>query len=138
MKRDIRLIPFSKEHHQTLKLGHYLQRLTEIEADLTMTLKQIQELSESANRAVCEERALLLNHFAEEERELQSIIDQLPNQDLKFQFETEHQQLRQILSQNEWTLNELVSLGRLLIDHTRFEERALFPAIEDYWASSSR
>ncbi len=133
MKRDSRLIPFSKEHHQTLKLGNDLRRLTEIEANPAITLKQIQALLESASKAVHAEKALLLGHFAEEERELQSIIDQLPNQDLKWQFQAEHRQLRQILSQNEWSLNELIALGTLLIAHTRFEERSLFPAIESYW-----
>ncbi|GGZ94363.1 hypothetical protein DC083_07010 [Ignatzschineria ureiclastica] len=136
MKRDPRLIPFSKEHHQTLKLGNYLRRLTEIEADPAITLKQIQALLESANRAVNEDRASLLNHFAEEERLLQPILDQWSDQHFNHQFQAEHQQLRQILLRNEWTLNELIDLGTLLIAHTRFEERSLFPAIENYWALS--
>lgn len=133
MKRDSRLIPFSKEHHQTLKLGNYLRRLSEIEADPEINLKQIQTLLESANRAVNEDRASLLKHFSEEEQLLQPILDQWADQHLNHQFQAEHQQLRQILSQNEWTLNELIDLGTLLITHTRFEERSLFPAIEDYW-----
>lgn len=122
MKRDPRLIEFSREHHSALKLGLFLRNSQNIDE----CNSQIQAL-----------KTMLLEHFYEEEKDLLNIIDALPNPSLRERFLSDHQALRSLLLQDHLSLHEAKAFGQLLIDHSRFEERELFPAIQQYWRNDN-
>lgn len=118
MKRDPRLIEFSREHHSALKLGLFLRNSQDVDECNT----HIQAL-----------KTMLLEHFNEEEKDLLNIIDVLPNPSLRERFISDHQALRSLLIQDHLHLHDAKIFGELLVDHSRFEERKLFPAIQQYW-----
>lgn len=118
MKRDPRLIEFSREHHLALKLGKLLENTTSVE---------------KGNVELGEYRTLLLNHFLEEEKMLNSIIETLDHS-VKERFHSDHAQLRNYLKKEILTISELQQFGAFLIAHTRFEERELFQLVQKSWA----
>lgn len=121
MKRDPRLIEFSREHHLALKLGNSLAKA---------------ESAEKANAAVDEHREFLLGHFLEEEDDLLEIIEKLDNDAVGERFLQDHHDLRQFLEKRDLSLEALQAFGALLIAHTRFEERELFTLIQQFWTTS--
>ncbi len=118
MKRDPRLIEFSREHHSALKLGLFLKN----SANLIEMNQQINELKE-----------MLIQHFSEEEKELTDILNTFNQPDLKDRFIQDHKDLRHLLNQHEYNYEDAKAIGVLLTDHSRFEERELFSAIQTYW-----
>ena len=118
MKRDPRLIEFSREHHLALKLGNRLVKVRSVE---------------EGNVDVDEYRDFLLAHFIEEEHDLLTIIERLDNDTVGERFLKEHAILRALLEQRSLSLTKLQEFGELLIAHTRFEERELFTLIQEYW-----
>lgn len=118
MKRDPRLIEFSREHHLALKLGNALAKV---------------ESAEAGNAEVDEHREFLLAHFLEEEQDLLEIIKEIDNDAVGERFLNDHVQLRAFLQQESLSLQELQEFGTQLIAHTRFEERELFTLIQQYW-----
>lgn len=118
MKRDPRLIEFSREHHLALKLGNRLVKVRSVE---------------EGNVDVDEYRDFLLAHFIEEEHDLLTIIERLDNDTVGERFLKEHAILRALLEQRSLSLAKLQEFGELLIAHTRFEERELFTLIQEYW-----
>ncbi|UNM97146.1 hemerythrin HHE cation-binding protein [Ignatzschineria rhizosphaerae] len=121
MKRDPRLIEFSREHHLALKLGSTLAKAKDLEA---------------GNAAVDEYRTFLLAHFLEEERDLLEIIKKIGNDAVGEQFLQDHKVLREFLQQKNLSLEALQEFGKQLIAHTRFEERELFTLIQEFWDQS--
>ncbi len=117
MKRDPRLIEFSREHHQALKLGKYLENTISVE---------------KGNVELEQYRIMLLAHFTEEEQMLNHIVDTL-DLAVKARFHNDHAELRNYLKKGILTISELQQLGTLLISHTRFEERELFQMIQEQW-----
>lgn len=120
MKRDPRLIAFSREHHRALKLGNDLTKVESVEA---------------GNGMLDEHRQLLLEHFLEEEQDLSEMIEQL-DEPVRWQFLQDHHDLRLLLQQAQLSVDDLHYFGQRLIAHTRFEERELFQLIQQLWASS--
>lgn len=118
MKRDPRLIEFSREHHSALKLGFFLKNSN----DNTEMNLQIHAL-----------KNILLHHFFEEEQELWEILNNFDQSSLKDRFLSDHKNLRQLLNQDTYTYEDAKAIGTLLTDHSRFEERELFPAIQNFW-----
>ncbi len=118
MKRDSRLIAFSREHHLALKLGNQLAKI---------------DCAEKGNSEIAANRAMLLTHFSEEEDDLLEIIKKLDNDAVRERFLKDHQQLRALLTKGQLSLQELQQFGTQLIAHTRFEERELFALIQEYW-----
>ncbi len=116
MKRHERLRPFSREHHQALKLGLALS----------------QQRGEAAALLVMH-KASVLRHFDEEERLFAPLFDCWTEHQLSDRFYAEHLRLRAELAQTQ--PQNQTQIGQLLIDHVRFEERVLFVAIEAYWAA---
>ncbi|GAA5095835.1 hemerythrin domain-containing protein [Wohlfahrtiimonas larvae] len=121
MKRDPRLIEFSREHHSALKLGLLIKNSD----DLPLLIKEIKKA-----------KGMLLNHFAEEETDLLSIMNEMNSPNLVAQFESDHKQLRAYLHQSELALDDVKAFGALLTSHSRFEEKELFQAIQAYWAET--
>ena len=81
MKRDPRLIEFSREHHQALKLGKLLENTISVE---------------KGNVELEKYREMLLLHFQEEEEMLNSIIETFDHS-VTERFHNDHAQLRSYL-----------------------------------------
>ena len=118
MKRDPRLVEFSREHHSALKLGLLIKNSD----DLALLTKEIKKA-----------KGMLLNHFAEEETDLLGIMNCIGDQSVIDRFEDDHKKLRRYLHQSELTLEDVKAFGALLTSHSRFEEQELFQVIQDYW-----
>lgn len=76
------------------------------------------------------------NHISEHfENEEKYLIDLIANQSLKEQFLAEHKQIREvvnsILTYPEAANKNALILSEILNNHIRFEERVLFPEIEN-------
>lgn len=108
MKRHPFLKPLSREHHHALVLARRATR-----GDLTAA---------DVRRAFYEELAL---HFAFEEEQLLPALRAAGAADLVHRAEREHDQIRAAIA-----AEDVVTFGRLLTEHVRFEERELFPAFE--------
>ena len=118
MKRDPRLVEFSREHHSALKLGLLIKNSD----DLALLIKEIKKA-----------KGMLLNHFAEEETDLLGIMHRIGDQSVIDRFEDDHKKLRRYLHKSELTLEDVKAFGALLTSHSRFEEQELFQVIQDYW-----
>lgn len=123
--RHSTLKPFSRDHHTGLVHANRMVRSAESD-------------SEARRLAVVgfldAWRAELAQHFADEERLLLSFMIERDVQRL----ETEHAQLRALVAAApervaDSTLdpNWIRHLGQLLYDHIRWEERELFPLLQD-------
>ncbi|QID19591.1 hemerythrin HHE cation-binding protein [Nitrogeniibacter mangrovi] len=110
MQRDPRLVPLSREHHAALRLGRQL-------------------INGGASMALGAQRAELAAHFAEEERSLAPLLETHGEHALAARLRAEHRQLEALFAAAERGERE-AEAGRALIDHVRFEERELFPAVE--------
>lgn len=123
MRRHILLQPLSRDHHQTLRLARQLQHESDI------------------NELACAVRAQqtnLLDHFTEEERFFADLADSLC--DLRIprllqQMYDEHVALREHLAalavdRPTKPIGAYQHLGRALAEHIAFEERQLFPALQ--------
>lgn len=119
MKRDPRLVEFSREHHSALKLGLLIKNSD----DLALLTKEIKKL-----------KGMLLSHFAEEEVDLLHLVRKIDKPALLDRFEDDHKKLRRYLHQSEFTLEDVKAFGALLTSHSRFEEQELFQAIQAYWS----
>jgi len=123
MRRHILLQPLSRDHHQTLRLARQLQH----ESDIN-TLAS----------AVKAQQTNLLDHFTEEERFFSDLTDSLC--DLRIprllqQMYDEHVALRERLTALAVEcltedIGAYQDLGRTLAEHVAFEERQLFPALQ--------
>lgn len=113
MKRHTKLIEFSREHHATLKLGNQILR----------------DAGQDHHSSIEKHKDEFLAHFQAEEIQFEPYWPLLNNADFRIRFEQDHKKLRDLLSRSHdsstWT-----EFAHTLIDHTRFEERELFPAFE--------
>ena len=125
LKRHVSLQPLSREHFGALVQARRLQRA----ADGEPTGRT------SAARGFAQAwRDELEPHFADEERLLTPLI---PQADLSQRLFNEHAILRSFaadlsagLNGTDHAADALRRLGQCLHDHIRWEERILFPAIE--------
>lgn len=122
MKRAEALQPLSRDHLQALLAAKALREATDADAARAAFLDFWHD--HGAHHFRVEEEVLLpwWARYAPVEREL-------VNRMLEEHLEIRRQALR--LDDDGLPLEELRELGRLLHDHVRFEERQLFPAIED-------
>lgn len=121
-KRAEALQPLSRDHLRALLTAKALKEAEDEEEARVRFLDFWRE--DGAHHFRVEEEVLLpwWARFAPVDREG---VDRM----LEEHLEIRRQALR--LDAGEGTLEELRELGRLLHDHVRFEERQLFPAIED-------
>ncbi|MDA3877529.1 MAG: hemerythrin domain-containing protein [Halothiobacillus sp.] len=130
MRRHEYLRPLSREHHQTLRLARYLQRSDYDGRQLQYRLQG--------------EAAALTHHFAEEETCFAGLVEGLPEghpvEALLDRMHREHRTLSAMIdmltavgkSVDKTTYQMTCqTLGRLLAEHIAFEERSLFPALQD-------
>ncbi|MHB1229994.1 MAG: hemerythrin domain-containing protein [Halothiobacillus sp.] len=125
MRRHIQLQPFSRAHHQTLRLVRALKYGEQGWGDFRKSLGLAQ--------------ALLMQHFAEEEAEFSILADRLPEDHeligLLAQMVSEHifimaEVLGIIRSADDKGLSSYKTLGHMLAEHIAFEEQVLFPCLE--------
>lgn len=118
MRRDDRLIPFSREHHATLRLARLLSA---VPAHAPAHLR----------KAVESEAPTLLRHFREEEALLLPALSRFGEDAPIRRLLDEHGQLIEGLmtAADGPTLS---ALGTLLAAHVHFEERELFPALQGH------
>lgn len=124
MKRIPALQPLSREHHSALTLAKACERAAQ-SRDEGLVAKTCQ-------RAILAFSTELEAHFQVEEQFLLPLLHSAETQVLVQRTLTEHQQLRALLDdlrRNDG--NALGSFGKSLSAHVRFEEKALFPAIEN-------
>jgi len=124
MKRNPALQPLSREHHTALVLAKACER-----AALSCDKELIQETCQRAIQIFVDE---MEPHFQIEEQSFLPLLRSTETQSLVEQTWVDHQQLRALLEglrQND--AEALGSFGKCLSTHVRFEERTLFPAIEN-------
>lgn len=126
MQRDERLAPFSREHHQTLRFARELSRCASHAADsLQSHWKEI--------RTIIWEywRESMAAHFAAEETRLP--LEGL-EPDWASRLTRDHRDIEamieDVLNSARADADLLLSLGTRLQAHVRWEEQALFPALE--------
>ncbi len=125
MKRNAVLQPLSREHHTALSLGNACLRAAQ-SGDHAL-------IKQSCERALQHYARELDMHFNTEELTLLPLLKTDETRLLAQRTLREHQQLRGL--QEGLRLNHTASLlefGQLLMAHVRFEERELFPALEQY------
>lgn len=130
MRRHDYLRPLSREHHQTLRLARDLQRSDYDAVRLPYRLQG--------------EAVALTHHFAEEEKCFAGLVEGLPDghpvEALLDRMHREHraisamiEMLTALVQSVDQTTNQITyqTLGQLLAEHIAFEERCLFPALQD-------
>ncbi len=115
MYRDPALRPWSQEHHALLSVARQLRRAQNNDA-----------LAQAWQRLLDWRHQLLL-HLSDEDRRLLPVVQSL-SIDLAAQIAREHQQLRDLL---QGEADVAVALADLLESHIRFEERQVFPTLQN-------
>lgn len=122
MRRDDRLIELSREHYTALKLARQLQRGAVSSEGSKHAVESLHTL-----------RAELEHHFLDEETRLLPILREAGETQLADRLHAEHAELRALMDAPD-AADALKRLGKLLETHVRFEEREVFPYLENLWA----
>jgi len=120
VKRNENLIILSHEHHHGLVFCSRLKKANQTDND---TLKRfVKDFWHNH----------LLRHFIDEE---EILLPYLWENEITAQFLKEHEQIRKlvhmIIQGNGFTKENSLKLGELINNHIRFEERTMFPWLED-------
>lgn len=133
MRRIPELTELSREHHQSLRLArHCLQAVEQGDHDRVRALcKEIGEtFDETWNR-----------HFNQEEEAIFSVTDKMDGeiQTLGRRLTEEHRKMRALVQRmQQGDCSALRAFGELLRDHTRLEERQLFPLVEAQFSKAQK
>ena len=132
MKRIEQLQSLSREHHLSLVLANKAIKIAKLgdEAQMKVFCQQVGDEFEGRWQA----------HFRKEERTIfaviedkyQHILTEIAPEDatLVTLLKQQHQQMRTLASNmQQGCIHQLAEFGLLLRDHTRLEERRLFPLI---------
>lgn len=124
MKRSLTLTPLSREHHQALVFCKRLREIFNAPSD-----NQLQQWLMFKPVLV----AALLPHFEEEERYFLDELEVSSQHHLMQHMLQDHQSIRDFINTDE--VAELLGVfADLLMAHVRFEERELFPWLEETYA----
>ncbi len=124
MKRHASLLPLSREHHTALSLARHCERCAQ-SGDATL-------IDAACRRAIDEFARHLDAHFQTEERTLLPLLQGAATAPLVQRTLAEHRALHDCLDGLQHNdVGVLARFGQCLAAHVRFEERELFPAIED-------
>ena len=126
MKRITQLQPLSNEHHQSLRLAKKCKDILAKETDEVIKAFSLQ-LKDEFNTQWDK-------HFRTEEKTIFSVAESKGKEisEICQQLKKEHQTMEKMvesISAGDYQL--LHEFGQLLHDHTRLEERQLFPMVED-------
>lgn len=124
MLRDPRLIELSREHHAALRLAKRLSGAAAADSLAAVT------------GFLRKEKATLLRHFGDEERDLLPQLLDFGEAALARRLVDDHRELEALMAQDE-DPQALARLGRVLGEHVRFEERELFETLQKHWAARS-
>ncbi|NLR89877.1 hemerythrin domain-containing protein [Flammeovirga agarivorans] len=120
MKRNENLIPLSHEHHHGLVFCHRLKKLNH--TDQLTAVRYINDYYENHLR----------NHFTEEENTLAYLIN---DEKIKRRFLNDHNIISNIITNINITPSDVIeqglALSQIINNHIRFEERILFPWLEE-------
>jgi len=124
VKRGTVLQPLSREHHTALTLAKACERAAQSRDENLV--------AETCQRVIRAFSAELEPHFQVEEQSLLPLLRSAETQSLVQRTMADHQQLRALLDDLRRNDSEaLGSFGKGLSAHVRFEERELFPVIEN-------
>lgn len=126
MKRHPELISLSQEHHQSLRLAK-------------QCLDTAAGGDEEKCKALCDHILDIFDaewdrHFRNEEKTIFDITATLNGKihELGVQLVDEHDRMRSMAGEmQQGDCRQLAAFGELLKDHTRLEERELFPLVEE-------
>ncbi len=130
MKRSPELTPLSREHHQSLRLAnHCLHTAAASDKEKCIALCRhiLSIFDEELDR-----------HFHNEEASICSVTAAMQGKihNLGAQLVQEHEKMRTMAAgMQQGDCDKLAAFGRLLKDHTRLEERELFPLVEEQFSS---
>lgn len=128
MKRHPALQALSREHHTALVLAKACERAVQ-SGDAEM-------IEQTCKRAVQVFSDEMEPHFQIEEQSFLPLLRSIEMQPLVEQTRADHQQLRSLIAGlQQSNAQALGGFGKCLAEHVRFEERALFPAIERFVAA---
>lgn len=122
MKRIPALQSLSREHHTALTLAKACERAVQ---------SHDEQVGKTCQRVLQAFSAELEPHFQIEEQSWLPLLHSAENRPLEQRTLEDHRQLRALLDglrKND--AKALGSFGKLLVEHVRFEERELFPALE--------
>jgi len=130
MKRAEQLIKLSREHHGSLSMA---KKISNIAANGTdEELLEAIEIVKEYNKSELEE------HFQHEERTIFALIfsDYKEHIGIATVLLKEHGYIRQLIPRMtlETAKEDLAEFGKMLKEHTRLEERELFPLIEELFS----
>ncbi|MBY0575374.1 MAG: hemerythrin domain-containing protein [Gallionellaceae bacterium] len=124
MKRSVTLQPLSREHHTALTLAKACGRAAQ-----PGDAEQVHKVCQRVLQAFADE---LEPHFQIEEQTFLPLLDSAEKQQLVQRTLAEHQELRVLLDDlRKNDAQALTLFGERLSAHVRFEERELFPALEE-------
>ena len=126
MKRDKNLQELSRDHHHGLLLGWKIRQGLKLQVDPQLIVDYIRYFFESA----------LSQHFEEEETQILTYLQD--DNALKFRTVNDHRAIKSMveaLSDNEKEPAAFLKIAELLDDHIRFEERELFPYLQEQLSS---
>ena len=124
MKRSPALQPLSREHHTALTLAKACEHAAQ-SGDAII-------VAQACERAILAYTNELDAHFRIEEQTLLPLLSNAATQILVQRTLQDHEQLRGLLAALQQNNAEaLGNFGKLLTTHVRFEERELFPVIEE-------
>jgi hemerythrin superfamily protein len=122
MKRDKNLQELSRDHHHGLLLGWKIRQGLKLQADPALIVEYIRYFFESA----------LLRHFEEEETQILTYLQD--NNAHKIRTINDHRAIKSLveaLADSEREPAAFLKIADFLDDHIRFEERELFPYLQD-------
>ena len=126
MKREEQLQPLSQQHHNGLMAALLLKKGVDRQADPSVMDDFI----------ISVWNAELRNHFLKEEVYLHPHVLQIPSLMEKYeQMKTEHHQIRHVVDairNGDSGIALITEFHTLLEKHIRFEERDLFPFIQEH------
>lgn len=132
MKRVNQLQPLSRQHHLGLHVGRHAKECADNPQAITEHWQALSSyMSEMRHHFQIEDNLIvdaLVPHQSSQPK-VASVLNKL---------EEQHQQLNELTAEictsqnNTVTVQQVRQLGNLLYDHVRFEERELFPMIEEY------
>jgi len=127
LKRVKNLVVFSHEHYHGLLFCKRLKK-----ADQTN--------DETVKRYILDFcKTYLVSHFNNEEKLFLPLFKEKQNKEIETQFLTEHQQLRTMINELNSTSVTMhpfaMQFAKLLTNHIRFEERKMFPWIQESFSN---
>ena len=122
MKRDKNLVALSRDHHHGLLLGWKIRQGLKHNVNAGLIAEYIMYFSEAA----------LFPHFAEEEQQILTFLND--DDSLKLKTLDDHREIATMIKSiniNGDDPENFLLIASRLDDHIRFEERVLFPYLQE-------